>query len=293
MNGKQSVGWQIRVYGIGFLLLAVLCLSGCASGPSNKQAEAEQVSAESKETVLRSTGNREQLITFYKQQLQKESSTAMRIKLILIYLEAGDMESAEFHLKEVDSDEQYASEIVFLRARVAYLSGDYKQAYQYAQTALSLSSSYPEAENLMGLIQAERGKLQSAREHFLNARRHYYDDTIIKNNLAVIDLIEENYQSVISRLQPLYLRDEADEKVMANLVIAYARLGQYQAVKQILKKQSYNDEQIQSIYLTLKHMHYQSDPTNPEQDSHIIFPETPSSDVIQVKVNRGPDYETN
>lgn len=277
---------------IPFVLFS-LCLAGCAASPSDLTKEADQVSVESKEQLLRSTGNRDQLITFYKQQLKTSESTEMRIKLIEAYLESGDIESANFHLGEVESDEKHTAKIVFLRARVAYLSGEYKPAYQYAQTALSLSTSYPEAENLMGLIQAERGELGSAREHFLNARRHYYDDTVIKNNLAVIDLIEEDYQSAVSRLQPLYLKEEADERVVANLVIAYAKLGNYNAVKQMLKKLNYKDEQIQHAFLSLRTMSHVSARGQAELSRPAAIPEEASPGLIQVKVNKGPDYETN
>ncbi len=272
------------------VLLVLLWLSGCASDGSSVQTQAEQMSAESREQVLRSTDSREQLITFYKQQLKERPSTQLRIKLIKAYLESGDTESAAFHLAEVDMDEQYAAEIVFLKAQVAYLSADYTLAYQYAQTALSLSSSYPEAENLMGLIQAERGKLSSARAHFLAARRDYYDDAIIKNNLAVLDLIEENYAAAVQKLQPLYVKSEGDRQVTSNLLIAYSKLGKYQAVREILKEQHYPEEQIQSIFLKLRGM--SSTGSHGASEEISVDSEETSAALLQVKVERGPEYES-
>jgi tight adherence protein D len=179
---------------------------------------------------------------------------------------------------------------VFLKARVAYLNNKLVLAHQYAQTALSLSSSYPEAENLMGLIQAERGELSSAREHFISARRHYYDDAIIKNNLAVIDLIEEDYQSAVQRLQPLYLKAGGDKQITSNLLIAYAKLGEYQAVREILKEQDYKEEQIRRIFLVLRGMGKVS------QEEDKVKKDLPPQEQnpitgIQVKVDRGPGYE--
>ncbi|PWI35232.1 hypothetical protein DI392_02905 [Vibrio albus] len=282
-NGFRLIGRA------GSILLLAFLVGACASGNSTIQAQADQVRSESKEQILLNTANREQLITFYKQQLKENYSTETRIKLIEAYLESGDTESASFHLTEIESDEEHAAKIVFLKARVAYLSGNYLEAYQYAQTALSLSASYPEAENLMGLIQAERGELVSAREHFLSARRHYYDDAIIKNNLAVIDLIEENYRSAVQRLQPLYLKTGGDTQITSNLLIAYAKLGEYKAVREILKEQDYSEEDIQRIFLILRGMSKVNE--KEEEPNQLPISQEGSAASIQVKVDRGPDYE--
>lgn len=270
------------------ILLFPLVINGCASGRSSLQEEARTTS---KETLLLKTADSEKLIAFYKAQLKEKESAELRMKLIEAYLQSGDVESAAFHIAEIDFDEKNAANVVFLKARVAYLTGEYIQAYQYAQTALSLSTAYPEAENLMGLIQAERGELVSAREHFLMARRHYYDDAVVKNNLAVIDLIEEDYQSAVDKLQPLYLKGEADRKIISNLAIAYAKLGEYKAVKRVLEEQNYSEEQIQRIFLALRKATSLHGENHQETESPLVTSEPISATELRVKVNRGSDYE--
>ena len=249
------------------LVVALHLLSGCVSTTSSSQNElASQSIFESKENMLIKAGSKGQLIQLYKDDLKKKDSQKTRIKLIEAYLAEQDYESAAFHLDTFQRKERpkqdnqiYGKEtlenkatVAFLKAKIALAQGKPEEATALVNNALILKGSYPEAENLMGLIQADMGNYKEARFYFSEARRNYYDDVIVKNNLAVLDLIEEDYQAAVEKLQPLYLKGLADEKVAANLVVAYTKLGNYNAVEEILKKQGYSIDEAQSVFIGLK-----------------------------------------
>ncbi len=251
------------------IFLILLALTGCATTTSSSQKErAEKSSFESKETLLIQAKNREQLIQLYKNRLKEKDDQDVRVSLIEAYLAQKDYDSADFHLSQFPPADQQTdhtqkpesiksavdmqAKIHFLRAKVLLAQGKLSEAAEQANQALVTKSNYPEAENLMGLIQAEGGHFVEARAFFNQARSHYYDDVIVKNNLAVLDLIEGDYQAVVEKLQPLYMKGQADEKVASNLVVAYTKLGNYQAVEDILKKQDYTAGDIQRVFIGLK-----------------------------------------
>ena len=222
------------------LLASSLVLNGCGTTTTLSQKElASQSAFKSKEMMLLQAGNKTQLIQLYKNSLKAQDSADIRIKLVEAYIAEEDFESAAFHLQAFQDGgkgkfgksnsagltQETESTIVFLQAKVLLAQGKVKDAFALTKQALGLKTIYPEAENLMGLIQAEMGNFKEARYYFYEARRHYYDDSIVKNNLAVLDLIEENYQGAVDKLQPLYRKGQADEKIAANLAVAYAKLG--------------------------------------------------------------------
>ncbi|WED26080.1 hypothetical protein L3V77_13760 [Vibrio sp. DW001] len=234
-------------------LFFVFVLNGCATnGNLSKEEIAEQATFESREQMLISARNQERLVDFYKEALAKEESSENKIKLINAYIQSGNTELAAFHLGTIKVDDSNVAEVVFLRAKVYLEEGLIDKAYINCQTALSQRDKYPEAENLMGLILAEKGEFEKARNYFLLARGHYHDDLIISNNLAVLDLIQEDYDAAIKRLQPIYAAGNADRKIKSNLVFALTKKGQYKQVETILREQGYKEQQIQTIFIALR-----------------------------------------
>ncbi|PWI35218.1 hypothetical protein DI392_02835 [Vibrio albus] len=242
------------------VLLSLALLTGCATTSSSQKEQVSQSAFESKEEMLLKTGSSTQLIQLYKNKLKEGDSQEIRLKLIEAYLADKDYESAGFHLDLLQKqqpdpdkpDDTLQAKVSFLQAKVLLEQGRPANAADLVKQAMAREQVYPEAENLMGLIQAELGDFARAREYFNRARQHYYDDVIVKNNLAVLDLIEENYQAAVEKLQPLYQKGLADNKITANLVLAYAKLGNYSAVEDILKKQDYTSDEIRSVFIGLK-----------------------------------------
>lgn len=236
-----------------YLIPIFFLLSGCVTSTTQTQQElADDASFKSREELLLSTSNSEKLIEFYKESLRETESSEVRIKLVSAYVDAHDYDSAAFHVDQIVPSEDQQAQVLFLKAKISFAQGDMESALVSATSALEHSPKMAETENLLGLIWAEKENYAKAREYFVLSRSHFFDDIIIKNNLAVVDLIEGNYQSAINKLQPIYQKGVEDPQVLSNLVLAYAKAGMYQPMEQILKDQKYTRSQIQQIYIALR-----------------------------------------
>jgi tight adherence protein D len=223
------------------LLCFTLWLVGCAS------TDARFADFARKESLLLQTNNHAKLIDLYKTEIRVADSSELRIKLADTYLQSGDPESALFTLSTLSDAQKTSLPVLLIEAHALYEQGNIQQALWQAQSALELSKNHAELENLIGMIYAANRQFFQARHYFTLAREHLYDDITVKNNLAVIDILEKDYQTAIHRLLPLYLKGEADDQTESNLVLALVRKGDYTYANTILSSK-YNSEEIAKMF---------------------------------------------
>jgi len=243
MNTFKNVEMIIKILFISITLI------GCTSN-SNSHLVSEQ-EFKSKEALLKNTNDNNKLIALYKDELTKNDNYDVRLKLVHAYLEVGDIDSADFHLDRMIAPESQSAELDYLKARVKFEQDDPQQALVYGKRSLEKRPEFAEVENLLGLVFVRLGKFESAREHFLKARALLYEDVVISNNLAVMDILEADYQRAITRLEPVYKNGQADKQVISNLVLAYAKVGDFVQVKALLGGM-YSTEELYHIYTGLK-----------------------------------------
>ena len=229
---------------ISFILM-LLC--GCAAKPAFDNFQ-------SKEKLLLQTGNYKKLVPLYKNRLAENGADAIRLKLAEAYLKSGDPESAIFisspllAAKKTDNMPLY-----LLQAYSYYELDEIDKALRSAEIAKLIEKNNPRIENLLGMIYAASENYAKARFYFNQARGHLYDDIKIKNNLAVLDMIEGKYQNAIQLLLPIYSSDNADPQVKANLLLAMAKTDAYENVQSILANE-YSPKEISEMYQALKNI---------------------------------------
>ena len=233
------------------VFLSVLILTACSS-QSTSIVQSDQ-EFKSKEALLENTNDNNKLIALYKKELLVNDSYELRLKLVNTYLEVGDIDSADFHLERMSAPGDQSAELDYLKARVKFEQDDPQQALIYGKRSLEKRNEFAEVENLLGLVYVRLGKFENAREHFLKARELLYEDVVISNNLAVMDILESDYQRAITRLEPVYKNGQADKQVVSNLVLAYAKVGDFVQVKSLLGGM-YSAEEVHQIYTGLKHV---------------------------------------
>ncbi|GAK83913.1 Flp pilus assembly protein TadD [Vibrio ponticus] len=140
---------------------------------------------------------------------------------------------------------------MYLKARIEFAKGNADQAISAGLEALEARSPYPEVENLLGMAYASKHDINNAWRYFYLARKHFFDDVTIKNNLAVIDLMLQDYQLAISRLEPIYLSGNHDATIVANLALAYAKTEQFDAFKGLYRTR-YSPREIEDLYIGLR-----------------------------------------
>lgn len=226
--------------------MLLILLFGCASQPAFNDFQ-------SKEKLLLQTGNYKKLVPLYKNKLAEHDAHAIRLKLAEAYLKSGDPESALFTVAPLIRSKNKNVQAFIIQAHSQHELGDLERALRSAKIANNMEKNNPEVENLLGVIYAANSDYIKARRYFNLSRDHLYDDIKVKNNLAVLDIIEGQYKKAVQRLLPIYLNANADPQVKANLLLAMAKLGNYDYVQTLLAGK-YSEREIADRYDALKNI---------------------------------------
>ncbi|WP_067100854.1 tetratricopeptide repeat protein [Marinomonas atlantica] len=229
------------------ILFGVLLLVGCASSGKNSSM------ALSEEEFLALSANNTRLIELYKDRLREQDSPDTRLKLAKVYLDTGDNESSLFTLSSLIKSNAGNSEAFYLQGVAQYNLGQLRQAENSLNIAINKDDDSAKAVNMMGVVKAELGHLAPARQQFNKAREMMYDDLVVKNNLALLDMLEGKYQDAAVRLMPIYLNnpDRADPKLKANLAIILSKMGSFETLRRVYGDK-YTDTQLFDIFNDLK-----------------------------------------
>lgn len=285
---RQQVLLLTRVLLLTLPLLLTTVLSGCgtlaqSSGtssskqvPSAKQAHAHAATQKvqsqepmANEALLEAAENYVGLIELYKSRMQQGKPAEQeqaRLNLAEVYLQTDDPESALFTIEPLftinplnakPSDNNTTVTSWLLKSRALFALGDLEQAMVTAKQAHSAANATSPAHSLsprimnhIGLIHVAYGEFGEARTAFNKARHAMLDDLTVKNNLAMLDILEHDYKSAIGRLMPLYTTGQADEQIKANLTIALARAGHYQDFKALIA-QGQPESETATLFMTL------------------------------------------
>jgi tight adherence protein D len=228
------------------LLLVSVLLTGCVAG----SATTEKPKYTNKQLV-ESSGNSQELIKLYKKELLAKDTPETRVKLVSSYINTKDYESAIFYLQPLIGSDKPNAEAYFLYGKAKFGLNEQSQAQLALQKAIRLNPNHGEALNLYGVISAYNGDYVQARNYFVQARQRMIDDVTVKNNLAMVDLIEGKYEAAVDKLTPLLAQGNSSPKVRSNLAFAYAKLGQFTQFSQLLADAKYTSADIKQIYREL------------------------------------------
>ncbi|EGU48902.1 putative secretion system protein [Vibrio ichthyoenteri ATCC 700023] len=240
----MRVRWIVSV-------VMVFFLQGCMSTPGSIEKQANLASFSAKESVLEKTGDQTKLIRYYKEHLKQDEDERVRLKLVEAYLQGQDLDSADFYFDTLSNNAQFSPQGLYLNAQIEFAKGNMDETIAAGLEALEARENYPEVENLLGMAYASQGDINNAWRYFYLARKHFFDDVIIKNNLAVIDLLLEDYGLAISRLEPIYQSGNYDAKIVSNLALAYAKSGKFEQFKALFSNR-YTAQEIEDLFIGLR-----------------------------------------
>lgn len=230
-----------------FIVLALL-IAGCSSSDQNTLSSIIQ---HNQEQMFVETNNQEKLIEFYKQELREEEKLETRIKLAQSYLTANDPESAIFVINQIPKEKINSShEVLLILSKSYFQVGKLEQSVRCIERALLLNVDNGDAHNIAGILASVEGRFEVAERHFIEARKRFYKDDVIKNNLAALYLLEGRYQDSYDILLTIYQANPRDAKVKANLTVALIKIGDFQKAKALLK-QDYDNEQVAEIVASI------------------------------------------
>jgi tight adherence protein D len=222
----------------------VLSLTGCVTTGDSSSMGKDYTN----EQLLVSSGNHQELVKLYKQQLLVKDDVDTRIKLVRAYIDVKDYESAIFNVQPLLNRDQVTADTYFLYGKALFGLNEKDKAREVLRHAIKLNPNHGEALNLLGVIAANSGDYIVARQRFIQARQRMFDDVTVKNNLAMVDLIEGRYESAVEKLTPLLSMANPSEKVKSNLALAYAKLGRFEQFCQLLNDSKLTKADTKEIY---------------------------------------------
>lgn len=203
------------------IILAVL-LSGCASTGPDEQKTVEQL------TVSKNYAG---LVEVYKAKvIEDDQDWEAQQKLAEAYLKNGDVESADFYVQRViDLSRNPSGSAYFLKGKIEAKNFDFEGALdQYAQ-ALALGLNDAELYMQRGIALAQTKKYETAIDSFNLARLRGFDETAVKNNIAMVYIYQGDFQSAVDILLPVYEQDTTNSKVSSNLKLSLMKLEAIEA----------------------------------------------------------------
>ncbi|MEZ9041882.1 MULTISPECIES: lipopolysaccharide assembly protein LapB [unclassified Vibrio] len=208
--------------------LLLVSLIGCSSSQS-------ELSLDNEVDSMERVGNYDGLVNYYKGKLEESpNDTVSMQELAKVYFDKGDIESARFYSDYLLGLKVVNWELSQLRGQVYNADHNDALAVESYLRSIELGNNTAEVDVLLGISHCMNGDYELAEKYFNNARIKGYNDTAIKNNLALIKFADGRYQEVIDLLLPLYLSDPKNKKVQANLAIALIKLGHVKQASDVL-----------------------------------------------------------
>ncbi|WP_299141538.1 lipopolysaccharide assembly protein LapB [uncultured Vibrio sp.] len=226
---------------IGFILLTLSVLAGCQSAPSQQDLQLGDV------TSMEKVNNYDGLISYYKSQLEQGSEDPkVKEKLAWAYFHKGDIESADFYVQHLQKEGFENPNLYQLEGQVFDAKNDIGSAITAYLASIEAGNRTGQIHVLLGVSYTKVGKYDEAQQQLNQARLRGYDDVVVKNNIAMIQMANGEYQQAIQTLAPVLKEDPANKTVKANLAIALMKTQQIDSAKKLLKG-DFSAEEIQSI----------------------------------------------
>ncbi|MFA0318396.1 tetratricopeptide repeat protein, partial [Vibrio sp. 10N.222.55.A3] len=169
-----------------------------------------------------------------------------RIKLAEAYANNGDYESSLFVITRVREKESNVKAIV-VECNALFEIGNIRKAELCLLRANELDKNNPEIENQLGITYAYLGYIKKSKYYFERSREHFVDDVKIKNNLAMVSMLEGDFEHAASLLLPIYIKGASNEKIETNLVFSLVKINQIDSAKKILASRYSEKESFQII----------------------------------------------
>ncbi|RKS87862.1 tight adherence protein D [Orbus hercynius] len=221
------------------MIMFIFCLiSGCQNSSFKQNIDEEQ-----KIYIHQTTKNYGGLIELYKNRLQKEDTQDTRYKLAQAYYLSNDFDSARRSLAPVIASTQNDN-ILVLYGHIQSKLGHYQEALDALETVLTMNPKNGEAYNLQGIVLIKLKKYDAARYAFTQARDLFYDENKVVNNLAMLSILNKEYDDAYNQLNILYNKGYRNTTLLHNLLYTLVKLNRIQLAKQFCEEYKLSNKPI-------------------------------------------------
>ena len=224
-----------------YTILFVMVLSGCAT-------QSQNIDIKQKETIMLSARNYQGLVELYTDFVKKDDSVENREKLAHYYFLLEDYEASAYQLENVIKRANVKAETFYNQSVNYYMLDKLVIAETMINRAIEIEKNNAKFHNQRGIIFAQRLEFESATSEFLKARSLVFDDVKIKNNLALVHYKKGEYTQAIATLMPLYLRNNNNKRVVANLIVIMSKMNDRQYVLNLLREK-YDMDNSEAVFV--------------------------------------------
>ncbi|UAX43002.1 tetratricopeptide repeat protein [Pasteurella canis] len=219
------------------LVFSVVACSSISKNGTTRTAE----TIASKENLYINTQNYESLISLYRDVLREKEDDLIRYKLASVYYDKGDSRSSLLYLTPLlKQNTSVIKEAKELQVKNLIQLKQYSDAISVANDLLSMMPSNGAVYNLRGIAFAQLGKLNNARDDINKAREFFINDVVAVNNLAMLSIINGDYNNAVTLLMPQYLNGIREKRLIHNLVFALVKTKDIAYAKDIILKERLN-----------------------------------------------------
>lgn len=205
----------------------LVVLSGCSGGLSNASED------DQKEYILTQLNDYQGLIEIYRKKLSLKDNAADRYHLSLLYNKIGDYNSSNIYLKPL-VDGNGDSKYFLLQAKNLIELGQENDARVIIDQLISKEGANGELWNLRGIMLAQQGHYTDALRSFEKARGLFYNEEIVINNIAMMEILQQDYVKLRDHLLSLYVRKKYRSQTVYNLVYSLVKIGDYNSARKII-----------------------------------------------------------
>ncbi|MFU0885703.1 tetratricopeptide repeat protein [Kluyvera sichuanensis] len=173
------------------------------------------------------------LIEIYRKKLSLKDNAADRYHLSLLYNKIGDYNSSNIYLKPL-VDGNGDSKYFLLQAKNLIELGQENDARVIIDQLISKEGANGELWNLRGIMLAQQGHYTDALRSFEKARGLFYNEEIVINNIAMMEILQQDYVKARDHLLSLYVRKKYRSQTVYNLVYSLVKIGDYNSARKII-----------------------------------------------------------
>lgn len=209
------------------LVLMLAVLSGCSGGLSNASED------DQKEYILTQLNDYQGLIEIYRKKLSLKDNAEDRYHLSLLYNKIGDYNSSNIYLKPL-TEGKGESKYSLLEVKNLIELGYENDARAILDQLISRDEANGELWNLSGILLAQQGRYTDALHSFEKARGLFYNEEIVINNIAMMEILQQDYVKARDHLLSLYVRKKYRSQTVYNLVYSLVKIGDYNSARKII-----------------------------------------------------------
>ena len=262
-------------------MLAVL--TGCSGGLSNA------TDSDQKEYILTQLNDYQGLIEIYRKKLSVKDNDNERYHLSQLYNKIGDYSSSNIYLSPLIENSK-EPKFLLLQAKNYLELGQEQNAEPILSALLLKDGSNGELWNLQGVLLAQQGNYSEATTSFERARGLFYSEEIVINNLAMMAILQQDYQKARDYLLSLYSRKKYQQQTVYNLVYTLVKTNDYTSARKVIIDEKLTPSNPDELIHSLANL-------SPREQFHIAAPtahkvKTEKNDISSPSVVKPPVIES-